>query len=408
MIGGASQRPTRGLVAVLSLCAVTAACAAVAPITPPAASPKPGPSARTVPRIVHVPLSACAPFFAANVSVGGQSFRLLVDTGSTTTAVASASCSNCGPVGTSGGYQPGPNVPRSQTTASTTYGGGSGKGWSGPVLEDSVSLDGLSVAPSVKLVAIESQSGILNVCEGSGTRHQGILGLGPTFGAMPGTNGFLDQLRATGSVPDVFAIELCPFSAARGHLWLGGFDPSYATAAPSYTPMTERGLVQMSDLSVGGASVGLPDGAYGDVLVDSGSPVTQLPSPVFAALTAAIESSASFKTLLGNDPGWSIWHGCAPIPLSFAEAKAQFDALLPPLAITFGKAPSSITIRAPASESYLRPAIRHGKTMWCSGIVEAKGKPDFIVLGSPIMEANITIFDRQNRRVGFAPPKPCE
>src|SRR6478752_2829192 len=46
--------------------------------------------------VVAIPLTALGGGYSAKLSLGGQSFDVIVDTGSTTTAVASATCTNCG------------------------------------------------------------------------------------------------------------------------------------------------------------------------------------------------------------------------------------------------------------------------------------------------------------------------
>src|SRR5580692_6328859 len=48
--------------------------------------------------VVAVPLTGCIPSYMANVSIGtpAQSFALILDTGSTTLAVASSTCADCG------------------------------------------------------------------------------------------------------------------------------------------------------------------------------------------------------------------------------------------------------------------------------------------------------------------------
>jgi hypothetical protein len=362
-------------------------------------------SSRLAPPVMHVPLIGEAGLFFADVTVGGTDFRVTVDTGSTTTAIASASCANCQAAGNR--YRPGRLAADTHSIASTTYGGGSGKGWSGRVLEDSITFGGRSLFPRVKLVAIDSQTGVLGV--GGGSPHElndGILGLGPTLAAMPGTTSFSDAWLAVHGNSDLFAVALCP-SAAKGHVWFGGYDVAFAASTPAYTPMSERDMVRVTDIAIGGVTLALPEGAYGDALVDSGSPVSQLPPKVFRALVAVLEKNATFQHVFGGNPKWSLWSGCAPIPLPFEEAKRQFDENLPPVDITFGKN-SPVRVQFPASESYLRFVNIGGKPMWCGGIVAGAEAPSFMTLGSPLMQGKIVVFDREKRSMGFAQVRKCE
>jgi hypothetical protein len=70
--------------------------------------------------LVTVPLSGCVPYYTANVTLGAgaESFALVLDTGSTTLAVASSACTDC--TGVSPLYTPGFSAVDENTPASST------------------------------------------------------------------------------------------------------------------------------------------------------------------------------------------------------------------------------------------------------------------------------------------------
>jgi hypothetical protein len=93
--------------------------------------------------------------------------------------------------------------------------------------------------------------------------------------------------------------------------------------------------------------------------------------------------------------------------MALPQTKAQLDAALPPLTMTFGSSPG-VTAQATATESYL---LTYGDGKWCPAIVSRAPDADFpgiaAILGAPMLASNVVIFDRANARVGFAPHTAC-
>src|ERR1700733_1103415 len=107
----------------------------------------PIPDAAVLP-VAAIPLTTPdALFYIAQVTVGDQSFAMLIDTGSTTTGVAGATCTSCAVAGVSPLYMPSATAVDAGATAMTMYVDGSG--WSGEIFQDAVAL-GFGV-PSVEL-----------------------------------------------------------------------------------------------------------------------------------------------------------------------------------------------------------------------------------------------------------------
>jgi hypothetical protein len=353
--------------------------------------------------LIAVPLQACQGLaFTADVSVGGQDFQMIVDTGSTSLGVASSMCSGCGVTPL---YTPGATAVDQKVMGTSQFGSGS---WSGEVYQDSV---GFASDPSVpvKFVAIDTQSMFFRpgaTCGTSGTGFQGIIGFDRASAAVQGTNAFFDQFVSAKGIPDVFATELCP---SGGTLWLGGYDTGMATGAPQYTPFTTDTAssyyytVSLQSIAVGGTSTTVPiNDQFPDTIVDTGTTAFILGTTAFNSLTTAIAGTAGFTQIFGAGAGASWFSSQQPCGAA-GTTKAQIDAALPALTLTFG---GGVTLQMPASESYLVPF----SGFWCSLMIAAPSSAQFplgSLMGSPMLRSYITVFDRAGGRVGFVPHAAC-
>jgi hypothetical protein len=359
--------------------------------------PEAGPSS-----YVSIPLFSCVPStYTAAITIGqSQQFQLAVDTGSTTLGVAASSCASCGVAPT---YTPGPTAVDQKLQATTQYGTGS---WAGEVYRDSVGV-GSEAAVPVDLVAISTQSQFFQpvVCDSSSGSFQGIVGFGPAGAAVSGTTGYFDQLVATQGVANVFATQLCDNS---GTLWLGGFDPAATTAAPSYTPEIASidayyYAVDLASVTFAGTTVPVSTNQYPDSVVDTGTSVFVLPTTAFNTLTSSIAANPKFVAIFGNVAAsfFSSPNNC----VTLSQTKAQLDATLPPLTLVFGSN-ASVSVQAAPTESYL--VSYQGE--WCPALYAmnpTQAFPIAAIMGSPVLRSSIVIFDRANKRIGFAPHAPC-
>jgi Eukaryotic aspartyl protease len=359
--------------------------------------------------LVTVPLSGCVPYYTANVSLGGgaEPFSLLLDTGSTTLAVASSACTDCS---VSPLYTPGAPAVDQHQTATSTYGGG--EMWSGEIYSDSVSVGTPTASTSVRLVAIDTQSEFFSApitCGTSATPYtnQGIIGFAPGSSAVMGTNGFFDQLVAGGSVSNVFATELCDMG---GTLWLGGYDTTAVTAPPQYTSLSASAFdsflyaVDLEQVTVAGASVPVPTGGYTESVVDTGTSIFILAPAAFTEVTAAISADAGFQSVFGASGAsfLSSPDNC----VNLTQTAAEIDAALPPMSLVFGTSPA-ITVTATATESYL---VSYSPGLWCPSLYSNAPSADLplaSIIGSPMLRSSVVIFDRGGMRLGFAPHAPC-
>jgi hypothetical protein len=332
------------------------------------------------------------------MTVGDSQSDLLLDTGSTTTGVAGATCGTCAKDGVSRRYAPGASAVDTGAKASASFSDGLFT-WSGEVYRDALGIRGATANVSFVEIGEERNFFYTSYCRSGPSRFDGILGLGATHLLAPGTTSYLDRLAALPGWPDIFAVELCP---EGGNLWLGGFDPAFTTGPVQYTPMTEADYgytVQIADVRVDGASLVVPPNAYETTIVDTGGPDFIVPTAVFDALTTAIGSAPAFKQRFGG-PAWFTDGRCTALD----ESSETLDALLPELTIAFD---SGSTLKASASSSYLiaNAGNADGDVVFCPGISTIPGW--IFSIGASLLQAAVTVFDRANQRIGFAPRVAC-
>ena len=329
--------------------------------------------------------------YTASFTASGSTFQLDLDSGSTTTGVAAASCTTC--TGLSPLYQPGTAAMDQHHTASTAYADGSR--WSGEIFADMVGLGTGSPDVAVNIVSITSQHNFFY-----GNEYQGILGVGPEALLEAGTSSYYTGVVAAG-VADTMAYELCP---TAGIMWLGGFDASHAQGAPQYTPLLTTGVnqdfyaVDMTDMALGGTSLGFDSSTFQDPIVDTGTSLFYVPTAVQTALITAVNASPGFQALFPGQTLSSRGDGC--VQSASGTTDAMVDAMLPELSMSFA---GGISVSAKASVSYLMNA---GGGQYCL-VVEGGGDNGEATMGDTILRAFVTIIDVGGGQVGFAPQAHC-
>lgn len=335
--------------------------------------------------VVAIPLTALGGGYSAKLQLGGQSFDVIVDTGSTTTAVADQSCSNCG---VSPAYMSAGATDLHQA-ASAQYGSGS---WKGEVFEDGAVM-GTRAAVALDFASITSQTGFFQ-----GPAFQGILGLGPDGLLLPHTTSYLTKLIATGMTGQV-AFQLCPDS---GTMWLGGFDPAAATGAPAFTPLSSAAPYYI--VGVGAASMGsgaaLTGSDFGPTIIDTGTTQTFVPTAVLTAVSNAVSGSAGYTSAFGTQTLDNA-NG-----LTTTMTAAQLDQALPPLSVTFagGAAPISI----PATSSYLADLGNGTYFFTFSDSSQLFGSSQKgSLFGNTLLTGLLTVVDVDHKQIGFAAQAGC-
>ena len=353
--------------------------------------------------LAAIPLYSCSLdgiAYTVGATIGSQQFQLTLDTGSGTLGVASSSCSGCS---VTPEYTPGSTAVDQKKTASSTYVSGS---WSGEIYKDDVSLPP-GASTLLDFVAIDTQSMFFQPipCDSKSGSMQGIVGFAPPAAALAGTTGLMDQMVASQKVPDVFATKLCD---TGGSLWLGGYDPAATTGAVQYTPFQPQFFdagyygVNLVSIEVNGMTVPIASAQYADSLVDTGTSIFALGTTAYDALIAAIGSDAAFTKTFGGASFFTAQQPC----VATSATKATLDATMPALTLTFGSGPA-ITVHATATESYLFSYMGQG---WCSaiqGFPSGPNAPVAALMGAPILRSNVLVFDRAQKRLGFAPHTAC-
>lgn len=328
--------------------------------------------------------------YTAPIALGRDTFQVQIDTGSTTSAVASSGCQACE---VSPKYAAGSGAVDQHQTASQVYADTSG--WSGEVIADAASIGD---TPDVRLqfASITSQTAFF-----LGNDYQGILGLGPDDLLQAHTNSFASLTFAAGVDP-VLAFELCTDS---GQFFIGGFDPALADGDPVFTPMLPISgnspyyAITVSGLGLGSASLG---GSLDETILDTGTSTSLLPTASEQALVAAINADAAFQSLFG---GQQIADSSC-VSAAGLDA-ATVDAMMPPLQLSLaGAAATPVTL--PATRSYL---YDKGAGEFCLsfGDIGAIGGPPsgLALFGDTLLEGAVTVLDVGDKRIGFAPDVGC-
>jgi hypothetical protein len=280
---------------------------------------------------------------------------------------------------------------------------GDGSGWQGEIFTDTVGLGHGTPNVSLELVSISTENQFFDQ-----TTFQGILGLGPSQLEEPGTDSYVSQIVAAG-LPQVIAFELC---ASGGTMWLGGYDGSATASAMQYTPLlpidSARNpfyAINIDDIAVGGKSLGFQASAFKSPIVDTGTSLFYLPTPIFDAMVKAINTSSGFASVFGTQQISQTTGGGGGCVSARGMTAAAIDAALPALAVKMPSAAagaSDFTLSLQPTQSYLFDA---GGGTFCLAAGDAGTTMG--ILGDSFLSAFLVVIDRASGRVGFAPEAGC-
>ncbi len=347
--------------------------------------------------LAAIPLSTPdGTYYTAQVTVGDQIFAMDIDTGSATSAVAGQGCTSCAAAGVSPTYQPSATATDLQKKASTVYGDGSML--NGEIFQDTVALGHGMPTVQLDLMSIQSERQFFR-----SEQFQGILGLGSTLLELRGTDTYFALETADGVSP-VLAFELC---AKNGTMWLGGFDATAAGSPVQYTPLLPIGrnnafyAINVDDVLMGGTSLQLQTADFESPILDTGTSLFYVPAKVFNAILSAINASSGFTSLFGRTVLRA--NGCVQANGATADA---VDAALPAMAMmlpsTNAGAPD-FTLTLSPTQSYLMDT---GQGQFCLAMGDG-GAMQGAILGDAFLSSFVTVIDRQNGQVGFAPDLGC-
>jgi hypothetical protein len=213
-------------------------------------------------------------------------------------------------------------------------------------------------------------------------KANGIVGLGPF--AKKGQSTLTQQLFADSGHVKSSVFAMC-LSGLGGRLTFGGYNTSQHTQRIVWVPLLlERGHyeVQISSISVGGAHA---QGAFGRVLIDSGSTFTYFGSHVYNAVKNGIQSYCESH------------HNCRAKNHNRCWTVSPRVGLrsFPNIIVKFGSFSTSWPPKA-----YLYKAL-HYDDVYCYGF-QNDGDSAQIVLGATWMLHHDVIFDIEHRQVGIA------
>ncbi|KAG8166817.1 hypothetical protein KVR01_002506 [Diaporthe batatas] len=309
--------------------------------------------------------------YVAAVTIGGKSYDLIVDTGSSNTWCGAQSACEKSSTGKSTGG-----------TVSVTYGSGS---FSGTEYTDTVSFGGLTVS-SQSIGSASTSSGFSGV--------DGIIGFGPvglTSGTVSNANTvptFLDNLKSQGSIStEVLGVSFKPESGsdtddANGELTLGGTDSSKYTGTLTYFPkLTSGSAAAYWGISIASFTYGsqtLASSASG--IVDTGTTLIYIPSSAYSAFLSATGGKTD------SSSGLAVFT---------TKPTANFG-------IKFGSTTYTLT---PAQ--YLVPTAQYSVFGLTSGKYYAwinNGGSSGVntIIGQKFLENYYSVYDTTNSRIGFA------
>lgn len=333
------------------------------------------------------------------IGTPGQTLNILVDTGSSNFAVAAAAhpyITHYFNRALSSTYQ------STERAVAVKYTQGE---WEGELGTDLITIpEGPSGAITINIAGILTSEGFFL----PGINWQGILGLAYPLLARPDPSVepfFNSVVRQTG-IPDVFSLQMCgagvPASTtgdpAGGSLIMGGVEPSLHRGSIWYTPVLEEWYYQVEvlKLEVGDQNLNLDCKEYNSdkAIVDSGTTLLRLPGNVFSAVVDAI-----MQTSLIDDFSAGFFDGTKLACWMRGESPWRF---FPKLSIYLRASNTSQSFRITIfPQLYIQPVTDIDGTLDCFrfGISPSANG---LVIGATVMEGFYVIFDRAQKRVGFA------
>jgi len=367
--------------------------------------------------VVTSPLTGCAGLdFFVTATIGGQTFLMIVDSGSTTNAVAGANCQGCNVSPT---YTPSSQATNTGRSASNSYGDGSG--WTGIIYNDNFAVQGTQ-SVKINFVSINVATNDFfsdRNCHGSTPRagvvgtqaiNQGLLGLGYPSLAISGTDAWFDSWWNTfGSKQSntgfMYATQLCQ---TTGSLWIGGYDATAASGAFQYVPVIDQSYFQVGlmDFGLNGQSLGVTS-FPGNAIVDTGTSQITMPTTVFQRFATAVASTAAFKQYFPSASA-SFFSSVQCMQAIDGATEQDLNNNLPKLYVTLSAGGgSSVQLQLNPVSSYLQLWNYNGNSYLCSGVSSNGNNNDPAIIGYPLLNQFTTVFDRSNNQVGFAPAAGC-
>ncbi|XP_074069949.1 beta-secretase 2 [Macrotis lagotis] len=326
-----------------------------------------------------------------------QELQILVDTGSSNFAVAGVPHSH-----TSSYF----DIEKSSTYHSKNlninvkYTQGS---WTGLVGEDVVTIPKGFNSTFLVNIAIIFESEDFFLPE---TKWNGILGLAYATLAKPSNSleTFFDSLVKQANISNIFSIQMCGAGLPRdrtgtngGSLVMGGIEPSLYEGDIWYTAIKKEWYYQIEilKLEIGGQNLNLNCHEYNvdKAIVDSGTTLLHLPPKVFDAVIEAVS-----HTSLISEFSDGFWTGSQLACWNYETPWSYF----PNISIYLRDENSSKSFRITIlPQLYILPILGTDSNYECYrfGISPSTNA---LVIGATVMEGFYVVFDRAQKRIGFA------
>ena len=334
------------------------------------------------------------------VTIGSQTFNMMVDTGSGFPAVAGATCSNCN--GATPAYSPGSSAIALPAFGSPTFPYGSGS-YIASLYFETLTIGTFEVS-NIAFGAMTSQTTMLSdeTCQltsSSTPAVQGILGMSIGQVGGYGENSAAVFPSFATALNQYFVLQLCE---SGGALWINSYDSTTFSSGPNYAPMITTGsnalyyTISAGALSLGATTV---NAALGPVIIDSGSTAIILPTATYNSILSQLNSNTVFKAAF---PNWA-----AGIDFNYGQTIAggyttyELNAQLPALSIVI----NGITYTLTPVDSYITQYYTSSGVEYVFGL---SSSTTLTILGQGFMNQFITFFDQAAGYVGLAPSTSCQ
>ncbi|XP_074156589.1 beta-secretase 2 [Sminthopsis crassicaudata] len=279
--------------------------------------------------------------------------------------------------------------------------------WTGSVGEDVVTIPkGFNSTFIVNIAVIfESEDFFLPK-----TKWNGILGLAYATLAKPSSSleTFFDSLVKQAKISNIFSIQMCGAGLPKdgtgtngGSLVMGGIEPRLYKGDIWYTRIKREWYYQIEilKLEIGGQNLNLDCIEYNvdKAIVDSGTTLLHLPQKVFNAVIKAIS-----QTSLISEFSEEFWTGSQLACWKYETPWSYF----PNISIYLRAENSSKSFRITIlPQLYILPVLGIDSNYECYrfGISSSANS---LIIGATVMEGFYVVFDRAQKRIGFA-QSPC-
>jgi cathepsin D len=316
--------------------------------------------------------------YYGEVEIGtpAQTFKVVLDTGSSNLWVPSKSCGLLNvacKLHTKYDSSKSSTYQKNGTAFKIQYGSGA---MSGFISQDTVSLGGISVTNQPFAEAVKEPGAAFIVAQ-----FDGILGMGfPSIavdGATPVFNSMLEQKKVASPLFSFF-LSKTP-GAEGGELLLGGTDSKYYTGDFSYVPLISETYwqFQMSSVDVGGTATGCVNGCK--AIADTGT-------SLLAGPTAEVEK---IQKAIGATP---LIHGEYKVDCSKKSSMPNVDFKINGKTFTLTPDQYVLSVSGQCLSGFMGINLpAHLDGMW--------------ILGDVFLSTYYTVFDYGNKRLGFATAK---